>query len=69
MMANENILLSDKVMKLEVEKKEMFFKFHKLKKTFYELLEQHNELRERAGLEYVDSYDWTEKAGLLDDAE
>ena len=68
-MANENILLSDKVMKLEVENKEMFFKFHKLKNTFYELLEQHNELRERAGLEYVDSYDWTEKAGLLDDAE
>jgi transcription initiation factor TFIID subunit TAF12 len=69
MMSNEQILMSDKMMKLEVENKELFHKYHKIKKTFYELLERHNELRERAGLEYVDKYDYVEKAGLLDDAE
>lgn len=69
MMSNEQILMSDKMMKLEVENKELFTRYHKLKKTFYELLERHNELRERAGLEYVDKYDYVEKAGLLDDAE
>jgi predicted nuclease with TOPRIM domain len=69
MMSNEQILMSDKMMKLEVENKELFHKYHKLKKTFYELLERHDELRERAGLEYVDKYDYVEKAGLLDDAE
>jgi predicted nuclease with TOPRIM domain len=69
MMSNEQILMSDKLMKLEVENKELFTRYHKLKKTFYELLERHDELRERAGLEYVDKYDYVEKAGLLDDAE
>lgn len=68
-MANENILLSDKVMKLEVENKELFHRYHKMKKAFYELLEQHDILRERAELHELDKYDWIEKAGLLDDAE
>lgn len=69
MMSNENILLSDKLIKLQVENKEMFHKYHKLKKAFYELLEQHDELRERTGLKQLLQYDWVEKAGLLDDAE
>jgi predicted nuclease with TOPRIM domain len=69
MMSNEQILMSDKMLKLQVENAELFHKYHKLKKTFYELLERHDELRERAGLEYVDKYDYVEKAGLLDDAE
>jgi hypothetical protein len=69
MMSNEQILISDKLMKLEVENKELFTRYHKLKKVFYELLEQHNELRDRAGLQHIDQYDWIEKAGLLDDAE
>lgn len=69
MMSNEQILMSDKMMKLEVENKELFTRYHKLKKVFYELLERHDELRERAGLDYVDKYDYIEKAGLLDDAE
>ena len=56
-------------MKLEVENKELFTRYHKLKKVFYELFERHDELRERAGLDYVDKYDYIEKAGLLDDAE
>jgi predicted nuclease with TOPRIM domain len=68
-MSNEQILMSDKMLKLQVENAELFHKYHKLKKTFYELLERHDELRERAGLEYVDKYDYVEKAGLLDDAE
>ena len=69
MMSNEQILMSDKMMKLEVENKELFTRYHKLKKVFYELLECHDELRERAGLDYVDKYDYIEKAGLLDDVE
>ena len=69
MMANENIIISDKLMKLEVENKEMFSRYHKLKKTFHELVEAHDELRMRAGLQYLDQYDWIDKAGLLDDVE
>ena len=69
MMSNEQILMSDKMLKLEVENKELFTRYHKLKKVFYELIEHHDELRERAGLGYLDRYDWIEKAGLLDDVE
>ena len=69
MMANENIIISDKLMKLEVENKEMFHRYHKLKKTFNELVQIHDDLRMRAGLQYLDQYDWIEKAGLLDDVE
>ena len=69
MMSNEQILMSDKMMKLEVENKELFTRYHKLKKVFYELIEQHDELRYKAGLQYIYQYDWIEKAGLLDDAE
>ena len=69
MMANENIIISDKLMKLEVENKEMFHRYHKLKKTFNELVQTHDDLRMRAGLQYLDQYDWIEKAGLLDDVE
>ena len=56
-------------MKLEVENKEMFHRYHKLKKTFNELVQIHDDLRMRAGLQYLDQYDWIEKAGLLDDVE
>jgi hypothetical protein len=56
-------------MKLEVENKEMFSRYHKLRRAFNELLEVHDELRSRAGLDYADKYDWCEKAGLLDDIE
>lgn len=69
MMSNEQILMSDKMMKLEVENKELFTRYHKLKKVFYELVEQHDDLRLRAGLDFLDRYDWVDKAGLLDDAE
>ena len=69
MMSNEQILISDKMMKLEVENREMFSRYHKLRRAFNELLEVHDELRSRAGLDYSDKYDWCEKAGLLDDVE
>jgi len=69
MMSNEQILISDKMMKLEVENKEMFSRYHKLRRAFNELLEVHDDLRERSGLDYSDKYDWCDKAGLLDDVE
>jgi len=69
MMANENIIISDKLIKLQVENKEMFHRYHKLKKTFYELLERHDDLRGRAGLDFLDRYDYIDKSGLLDDAD
>jgi hypothetical protein len=68
MMINENIIISDKLMKLEVENKEMFSRYHKLRRAFNELLELHEELRERSGL-IPSRYDWVEAAGLLDDVE
>jgi len=68
MMANENILLSDKLMKLQVENKEMFSRYHKLRRAFNELLDEHQELRERH-YQGNTQYDWVERAGLLDDIE
>ena len=41
----------------------------RLRKTFADLLDQHNELRERAGMDYdrtQTDYDWLEKTGILD---
>lgn len=69
MMSNEQILISDRLMKLEVENKELFSRYHKLRRAFNELLEIHDDLRERSGLDYSDKYDWCDKAGLLDDVE
>lgn len=43
--------------------------YTKLRKAFADLLDQHNELRERAGMDYdrqQTDYDWLEKAGILD---
>jgi hypothetical protein len=57
------------MLKLEVENRDMFSRYHKLRRAFNELLEVHDELRSRAGLDYSDKYDWCEKAGLLDDVE
>ena len=69
MMSTEQILISDKMLKLEVENKEMFSRYHKLRRAFNELLDIHDDLRQRAGLDYSDKYDWCDKAGLLDDVE
>lgn len=43
--------------------------YTKLRQAFTDLLDQHNELGERAGLDYdrqQTDYDWLEKAGILD---
>ena len=43
--------------------------YTKLRKAFADLLDQHNDLRKRAGLDYdrlQTDYDWLEKAGILD---
>jgi hypothetical protein len=55
-------------MKLEVENKEMFSRYHKLRRAFNELLDEHQELRERH-YQSNNQYDWVERAGLLDDVE
>jgi len=68
MIANENLIISDKLMKLEVENKEMFSRYHKLRRAFNELLDEHQELRERH-YQQNNQYDWVDKAGLLDDVE
>ena len=68
MIANENLIISDKLMKLEVENKEMFSRYHKLRRAFNELLDEHQELRERH-YQSNNQYDWVERAGLLDDVE
>jgi len=68
MMSNENLIISDKLMKLEVENKEMFSRYHKLRRAFNELLDEHQELRERH-YQQNNQYDWVDKAGLLDDVE
>jgi len=68
MIANENLIISDKLMKLEVENKEMFSRYHKLRRAFNELLDEHQELRERH-YQSNNQYDWVDRAGLLDDVE
>jgi hypothetical protein len=43
--------------------------FTKLRRAFSDLLDVHNELRERSGMDYdrtQTDYDWLEKAGILD---
>ena len=43
--------------------------YMKLRTAFADLLDQHNDLRERAGMDYdrtQTDYDWLEKAGILD---
>jgi len=68
MIANENLIISDKLMKLQVENKEMFSRYHKLRRAFNELLDEHQELRERH-YQSNNQYDWVDRAGLLDDVE
>lgn len=43
--------------------------YTQLRTAFADLLDQHNELRERSGMDYdrtQTDYDWFEKAGILD---
>ena len=70
-LATELLKMSDKLMKLKVEKSEYEHRYKKMSKQFFELLEHTLELRDRFG--YIDHSDWKygilEKAGLLDDYE
>jgi predicted nuclease with TOPRIM domain len=70
-LANKLILMSDKLMKVQVEKSEYEHRYKKMSRQFFELLEHTMELRDRLG--YLDHSDWKygilEKAGLLDDYE
>ena len=70
-LATELLKMSDKLMKLKVEKSEYEHRYKKMSKQFFELLEHTMELRDRFG--YIDHSDWKygilEKAGLLDDYE
>lgn len=70
-LATELIKMSDKLMKLKVEKSEYEHRYKKMSRQFFELLDHTLELRDRFG--YVDREDWKygilEKAGLLDDYE
>lgn len=70
-LATELLRMSDKLMKLKVEKSEYEHRYKKMSKQFFELLDHTLELRDRFG--YIDHSDWKygilEKAGLLDDYE
>jgi hypothetical protein len=70
-LATELLKMSDKLMKLKVEKSEYEHRYKKMSKQFFELLDHTLELRDRFG--YIDHSDWKygilEKAGLLDDYE
>lgn len=56
-------------MKLEVENKELFSNYYKLRKAFNELIEVHDEVLLKTGRVPLDRYEWCNKAGMLDDAE
>lgn len=57
---------------VEVQKKHIHDiekEYNKLRRTFIDLLDQHNELRDRSGIDYdrtATDYEWLEKAGILD---
>jgi predicted nuclease with TOPRIM domain len=57
---------------VQVQKKhihEIEKEYNKLRRAFIDLLDQHNELRQRSGIDYdrtATDYEWLEKAGILD---
>ena len=70
MLANENIVLSDKLMRCQVELEEISKQNMKLKKALYDALELIEEYRERLHYNSVETEDLKyyllEKAGILD---
>jgi hypothetical protein len=68
MLANENLILSDKMLRLQVENEYLAGQNEKLKVTFMELLEEFERFRNKSSVLFdTDSrYYWVEKAGLLD---
>jgi hypothetical protein len=68
MLANENVLLSDKLALEKALTHEYEIRYEKLKNAFNDLLDIHVELRTKVGIDINDdfTYEWTERAGLID---
>jgi len=70
MLANENIVLSDKLMRCQVELEEISKQNMKLKKALYDALELIEEYRERLHYNSVETedlkYSFLEQGGILD---
>lgn len=68
MLANENLCLSDRLMRLQVENEYLEKQNKALKQTFMELLEEFERFRNKSSVLFdTDSrYYWVEKAGLLE---
>lgn len=68
MLANENLCLSDRLMRLQVENEYLEKQNKALKDTFMELLEEFERFRNKSSVLFdTDSrYYWVEKAGLLE---
>ena len=68
MLANENLCLSDRLMRLQVENEYLEKQNKALKETFMELLEEFERFRNKSSVLFdTDSrYYWVEIAGLLE---
>ena len=68
MLANENLCLSDRLMRLQVENEYLEKQNKAFKETFMELLEEFERFRNKSSVLFdTDSrYYWVEKAGLLE---
>ena len=68
MLANENLILSDRILRLQVENEYLEKQNKALKETFMELLEEFERFRNKSSVLFdTDSrYYWVEKAGLLE---
>jgi hypothetical protein len=69
MLVNENLILSDRMLKLQVENEYLDKQNKKLKETFMELLDEFERFRNsnRVLFDTDSRYYWVEKAGLLED--
>jgi len=66
---NELQRLSATVQVQKIHIQENDKQYTQLRTAFADLLDRHNELRERSGMDYdrtQTDYDWLEKAGILD---
>ena len=68
MLANENLILSNRMLRLQVENEYLEKQNKALKETFMELLEEFERFRNKSSVLFdTDSrYYWVEKAGLLE---
>lgn len=69
MLANENIILSDRVMRLQVENEHLVKQNMKLKATFFELIQEYERFRNQSTLIFdrESFHMWVERAGILDE--